>query len=127
MNEETVAVEDDVSSGAEAHDNVQSVVTQQVSTGVSSCSTDDNLMHYIEDSRHFCDVHISVMFLPVKLTRIHSGTRSQEESESTSQSKKSKVEIKCLVYGEIYPTKYQLQKHQTEQNYKMGRGRPKKK
>ena len=68
MNEETVAVEDDVSSGAEAHDNVLSVVTQQVSTGVSSCSTDDNLMHYIEDS-HFCDVHISVMFLPVKLTR----------------------------------------------------------
>ena len=50
MNEETVAEEYDVSSGAEAHDNVQSVVTQQVSTGVSSCSTDDNLMHYIEDS-----------------------------------------------------------------------------
>ena len=30
MNEETVAVEEDVSSGAEAHDNVQSVVTQQL-------------------------------------------------------------------------------------------------
>ena len=58
MNEETVAVEDDVSSGAEAHDNVQSVVTQQVSTGVSSCSNDDNLMHYIEDSQQ---IAISVM------------------------------------------------------------------
>ena len=58
MNEETVAEEYDVSSGAEAHDNVQSVVTQQVSTGVSSCSTDDNLMHYIEDSQR---IAISVM------------------------------------------------------------------
>ncbi|XP_065905841.1 uncharacterized protein [Dysidea avara] len=58
---------------------------------------------------------------------IHSGTRSREESESTSQSKKSKVEIKCPVCGEIYPTRYQLQKHQTEKNHKLGRGRPKKK
>jgi len=56
---------------------------------------------------------------------LHSETRSQEESESTSQSKKSK--IKCPVCGEIYSTTYQLQKHQTEQNHKLGKGRPKKK
>ena len=58
MNEETVAVENNVSGGAEAHDNVQSAVTQQVSTDVSSCSTNDNLMHYIEDSQQ---IAISVM------------------------------------------------------------------
>ena len=72
VNEETTAVEEDVSSGAEVHDNVRSIVTQQVSTGVASCSTDDNLMHHIEDSQW---IAISVMctflscFLPVKLTR----------------------------------------------------------
>ena len=57
MNEETAAVED-ISSVAEAHDNVQSFGTQQVSTGVTSCSTDDNLMHHIEDSQW---IAISVM------------------------------------------------------------------
>jgi len=74
--------------------------------------------------------HDVVMFLPVKLTRsaTHTcGTRLLEESESTSQSKKSKVEIKCPICGEIYSTRYQLQKHQTEHNHKLGRGRPKRK
>jgi len=57
VNEETAAVED-VGSGAETHDNVQSFVTQQGSTGVASCSTDDNLMRHIEDSQR---IAISVM------------------------------------------------------------------
>jgi len=57
VNEETAAIEN-VGSGAEVHDNVQSVVTQQVSTDVASCSTDDNLMRHIEDSQW---IAISVM------------------------------------------------------------------
>jgi len=42
----------------ETHENVQSVVTQQVSTGVASCSTDNNIMSHIEDSQQ---IAISVM------------------------------------------------------------------
>ena len=47
----------------------------------------------------------------------------REELEPTAQSKKSKIDVKCSVCGEIYPTSYQLSKHQNEKNHKLGKGR----
>ena len=75
-----------------------------------------------------CDVDVftSVADKECRTQQIHSGSRVREEIEPTSQSKKSKVDAKCPVCGEIYPTRYQLSKHQNEKNHKLGKGLPRK-
>ena len=63
------------------------------------------------------------------LRLIHGGARLRGELTLDSPSgaaKKSKIGAKCPVCGEMFVSRYQMQKHQTEKSHKLGRGRPKK-
>ena len=101
----------------------------QLKSSLSFSNPDQHLKDVMKESCKHCRYVFTSEADKERHTRlIHSGTRLREESEPTSsQSKKSKVvDVKCPICGEVYPTRYQLQKHQKEKNHKLGKRTTKK-
>ena len=103
---------------------------RQLTTALKFSNPDEHLKEIMNSRCDKCRyVFTSENDKDKHLRLIHGGVRSRGESASDNLSgaaKKSKTGAKCPVCGEMFSSRYQMQKHQTEKNHKLGRGRPKK-